>query len=82
MKVCNSKDKEEKTLKDVAIDLRDKHLVAVNVESGEHAAFLYDFVLMGTVRYAKSALELDGYRTDFAEWDDNGRMTKLLEPFD
>ena len=81
MKVWNSRDKEDK-LKDVAIALHDKSLVAVDAETGEIVAYLYNFGIMLTIELAKRALDRNGYRTDFAEWDDNGRMTKLLEPFD
>jgi len=81
MKVWNSKDKKDK-LKDVAVDLREYSLVAFDAEGGKHVAFLYDFITMRTVRNAKDALDRSGYRTDFADWDVDGRMTKLLEPFE
>ena len=82
MKVWNSKDKEENQLKDVAIALHDKRLVAVDIESGKIVSYLYNFVTMESCIAAKGALEEDGYRTDFAEWGNKGRMSKLLEPFD
>jgi len=82
MKVWNGKDKKEKQLKDVAVDLRERRLVAVDAETGDHVASLYNFRAMAPFWGAREALKEEGYRSDFADWDVDGRMTKLLEPFE
>jgi len=82
MKVWNGKDKKENKLKDVAVDLRDYCLVAVNAETGERVVYLYNFVFNCACSRAEHVLKEGGYRTDFSDWDVDGRMTKLLEPFE
>jgi len=81
MKVFNGEEKEAKP-KDVAVVLRGRELLAVDAETGEFIIRLYNFRYMHAEGYASMCLKVDGYRTDFATWDKEGQMTKLLEDFE
>lgn len=77
MRVLNSAGK---NLKEPFVRLKGKELQVVDSE-GCWVVTLYDFEDMRACP-ALGKLELEGFRTDFAEWDYEGKMVKLLEPFD
>ena len=56
-------------------------LVVVD-DKGEPVAYLYDFEVMTATGAARENLMRNGYRVDFAKWDDYGSMVGLIEKFD
>jgi len=78
MKVFSENRKE----KDIAVALQGRCFVAVDSITGEKIAILFAFRSMLASLRAKHVLAKAGYRTNFAEWDDAGRMTTLLESFE
>jgi hypothetical protein len=72
---------EKKELRKPQFRFVGKEMTAVN-EYGGHICTLFNFASYHYTCEAKQCLEEVGYSTDWAEWDDKGRMIKLLENFD
>lgn len=70
----------DKKLKTPIVRLVGKDLIAVDKE-GKFIAYLFDFENMTAPDVARECLTSEGYRVDFAKWDNEGRMTGLLESF-
>jgi len=68
-------------LKQVQVKLDSRNLIAVDSQGG-HVAYLYKFYSMIAIPDAEKKLRECGYDTSFAEWDDEGRMAKLLVDFE
>ncbi len=74
--------KEEKQkLKKPLIRFAEKKMRAVD-ENGIQISTLIDFENCTFIEMAKQCLDEEGYSTDWAEWDNEGRMIKLLEDFE
>ena len=58
-----------------------KRMYAIS-ENGVNICTLIDFRDCGFPKGARTILEGGGYSTDWAKWDDEGRMTSLLEDFE
>lgn len=64
------------------IEFVGKEMIAVS-PGGE--IYICTIVNFGSCKFtgkARECLERSGYSTDWAEWDDEGRMVKLLEDFE
>ncbi len=79
MKIYREKAKQE--LKKPQIRFIEKYMHLVD-ENGNWIATAIDFKDCTFSPNTKSCLEKKGYSTDWAEWDDYGRMTELLEDFE
>ena len=75
------KGKEETKLKEVTLALAENNLVAVD-EDGEPVSYLFSFKTMLPINSAKDNLVASNYDTSFSEWDENGRMLRLLDDFE
>lgn len=75
------KGKEETKLKKVTLALAEINLVAVD-EDGRIISCLFSFCTMLATPSAKDKLVKYGYDTSFAEWDEDGRLVRLLDDFE
>jgi hypothetical protein len=81
MKIYRKSEETKQELKKPQIRLVDKRLYAIS-ENGQHICILVDFRDCTFPPSAKLRLVAEMYSTDWAEWDNEGRMTKLLEDFE
>lgn len=81
MKIFKTGIKKAKEKKKPQVYLENKRMLAVD-EKGDRVAVLIDFENCTFTGLAKKVLESEGYSTDWAKWDDEGRMVKLLENFE
>jgi hypothetical protein len=72
--------KEEKKEKP-QIEFVGKEMTAVD-ECGMYICTIVDFGSCKFIGKTRECLERDGYSTDWAKWDEDGRMIKLLEDFE
>jgi hypothetical protein len=79
MKLYRHVDATNRKAKDVAITIRDSSVVIVDPDSGATVCSLYNMKYGMSRIKAFDALTSNGYRTDFATWDADGRMSSLLE---
>ena len=70
--------KEEKKLKDPMFHRNEYGEFFVN-EDGEYIATIKFHKEAEMCRECKNVLEFQNYRTDFAEWDKEGRLVRFLE---
>ena len=81
MKIYTKETNNKQKLKKPMIAFKQKKMLAVD-ENGKRLATLFDLEYMVVSPYAKKLLADRGYSTDWAEWDQNDCMTKLLEDFE
>ena len=79
MKIFKKENKRE--LKKPLVFLANKRMYATR-DNGLYICTLVCFENCTFARGAKECLEGEGYSTDWASWDDEGRMVKLLEGFE
>lgn len=64
------------------IRLIGKSIAAVSPNDGKAIAYLFDFSLMKRASGAKRCIEEFGFSSDFANWDSDGKIIKLLVNFE
>jgi NAD/NADP transhydrogenase beta subunit len=79
MKLYRHVDAKNTKARDVAITIRDSSVVIVDPDSGATVCSLYNMKYGMSHTKAFDALANNGYRTDFATWGAEGRMSSLLE---
>jgi hypothetical protein len=70
-----------KELKTPMLSINKTGVVAVD-DQGDVLAILIDLRTMVRPQLAETSLQLSGYRTDWAKWDDIGAFMGMLEPID
>lgn len=81
MKIYRKPEEAKQELKKPLFRFVDKEMTAVD-ERGIHICTIVNFASCKFTGKAKECLDRDGYFTDWAEWDNEGRMIKLLEDFE